>query len=293
MNNYTRNRAGLVHPNAVVARHELNRQERNRLGRLGNVTSSGCSLGKRDPKLRYGDGSSRTGSRPQSASGRRDFPEEDPYFATLAAAAGDRGASCMRPRSSSAGSRRGLPSHGTPVSTMCGSSRPSSPASTAPLGCGNSSAAWHAACGQPLLPQALMESGVSPMPSFLLCPRQRLEDVHLSLQIAGPEEERLLREEMESWYFGADTGGGFTAAMMQMQQAAEAPPPAAAVAVTPSRQAAWAGQGRPASGNGAAAVASLRQKPAMQLSLGPAKLLQPFSTTRLMAQPSEARDQRV
>ena len=40
MNGFTRNRAGTVHPNAIVAKRELERQEQERLRRLSDVRPS-------------------------------------------------------------------------------------------------------------------------------------------------------------------------------------------------------------------------------------------------------------
>mmetsp|Transcript_80736 Transcript_80736/g.140131 ORF Transcript_80736/g.140131 Transcript_80736/m.140131 type:complete len:241 (-) Transcript_80736:28-750(-) len=75
MNAFTRNNAGVMHPNAVIARRELERQERSRLRRLSEVrpsSSSGPSWNRPSSRGPGGSGGlssrcSRPSSRPPSA----------------------------------------------------------------------------------------------------------------------------------------------------------------------------------------------------------------------------------
>jgi len=169
MNDYTRNRAGLTHPNAVVARHELERQERSRLTRLSQ-------MGPR----------ARPGSTPAKGPSTANFPTAyAPYERN----------SQPRPR---AGSRPGSASASRPRSAPSGmyiagqSLQPSN--SRGSLGRDQRRGA--SASATMTRRQQNHES--------MLSPQVRLEEAQCCLGISTEDEDRALREELQSWYFGGE-----------------------------------------------------------------------------------------
>mmetsp|Transcript_6124 Transcript_6124/g.19252 ORF Transcript_6124/g.19252 Transcript_6124/m.19252 type:complete len:199 (-) Transcript_6124:49-645(-) len=152
------------HPNAVVARRELERQERGRLRRLSEVRSTQASSqgSARRPSSRSGASSSQTpksgrnsrpSSRPPSASGKR-----------------SPAAACPWARSDE--------HPGAPVP-------PQTQPPLIPQG------------GR----RSRSEAAPRLHSSFLLCPQRRLEDARKALQVNSAEERRMLMEELQGWYF--------------------------------------------------------------------------------------------
>jgi len=201
MNGFTRNRASLVHPNAVVAKRELERQERLRLQRLAEVKG-------RMPRPTSASGMRAASGRPGSAApGGRDRDRER---------TGDLGGNdsplCgrIRPRSRppSAPSQRSWtgPVDSPPVneSPAKGYAPSSRSAAAAPTGVTAAEKAASAASSAARGRRAASEVGPTRLrTSFMVSPQRRFEDTQAQLQMNSEKEHQALMEELQGWYFGA------------------------------------------------------------------------------------------
>lgn len=201
MNGFTRTRAGLVHPNAVVAKREHERQEQSRLHRLSEVK----------------------GTRPNSAAGVRAATKRPGSAAALGRDGGRerdlgncespvRGRIRPRSRPPSAPSQRSWTGPGdsptAPSPTKCAytpNARPAPVAATsAPTGV---TAAEKAAAAKSAASRGRRSASEAAPPrlrtSFMLSPQRRFEDAQAQLQMNSAAEHQALMEELQGWYFGA------------------------------------------------------------------------------------------
>ncbi|CAJ1343867.1 unnamed protein product, partial [Effrenium voratum] len=164
----SRNFTSMVHPNAVVARRELERQEQRRLQRLSEVkvSSSTASVTRRAcsaPRVRESRSRPTSAARPSSA--RQVFEEAEVSPAAPS-----------RPKLSPDEIQQQLIRQ--------------------KLGPYQAAAAYAAAAAKGTVRQ---EQQV-PV-SFLTSPQKRMEDAWLHLPAASEEERQALYEELQGWYF--------------------------------------------------------------------------------------------
>mmetsp|Transcript_7752 Transcript_7752/g.13761 ORF Transcript_7752/g.13761 Transcript_7752/m.13761 type:complete len:240 (+) Transcript_7752:86-805(+) len=178
--------AQMVHPNAVVARREMERQEQNRLRRLNEVKTN--TPGSAGPPRAGSAGRHRPG-------GPRSRPPSAP---------------AMRSSSSSASAG----SAGRPG----GAARPRPPPALAPdevqqhllkhqLGPYQVAAAAAASAANSAR-RSRSDTGPRIQPGFLTSPQRRFDDAQNSLPANSEAERKALMEELQSWYFSMAPEGG-------------------------------------------------------------------------------------
>eukprot|EP00933_Yihiella_yeosuensis_P027685 TRINITY_DN21584_c3_g1_i1.p1 TRINITY_DN21584_c3_g1~~TRINITY_DN21584_c3_g1_i1.p1 ORF type:complete len:247 (+),score=32.71 TRINITY_DN21584_c3_g1_i1:66-806(+) len=167
---------GIIHPNAVVARREMERQEVNRLQRLADVKTS--YSGNYAP----GNPSRPTSARPGSAS--RSRPGSRPGSRPMSAV--------QRSTSQSLGMRqRGSPSQ---VEVL---SRQLLKGGLEPYQIACAAAAAAVAQNQRRAKSAAPTLGTS----FMTSPQRRFDDTARHLPVHSEVERKALLEELQSWYF--------------------------------------------------------------------------------------------
>eukprot|EP00927_Polykrikos_kofoidii_P057114 TRINITY_DN51229_c0_g1_i1.p1 TRINITY_DN51229_c0_g1~~TRINITY_DN51229_c0_g1_i1.p1 ORF type:complete len:279 (-),score=22.07 TRINITY_DN51229_c0_g1_i1:203-1039(-) len=200
MNDFRRNRAGLPHPNVVIARRELERQEKSRLRRLSearhvrpaSATSGRCRAVSgqfRAASASFASPAPRSNSRPCSAKGSDVSAQLSKSLQHPSAvfASSHQSFSACSPESNSFATLQV-----TGVATPMARSSPPPPSCTA----------------DPVYRRRRCKSATGPQRRVAnLCSAEvRLEEFQNKLRVGSEEEDRALREELATWYFGCRGG---------------------------------------------------------------------------------------